>query len=160
MDEQEFLRILPDEPDNDEVRSAYWQWLEASGDNRAEYVRLMRQRPQLQEEIGEIDSRLQASTPRVSDDWLDIAFPLRIRSPMVGRCYTRPTPEAPPFVAVDDCVTPKTVVCLIEALKLFNEITAGVHGVITEIALANGDPVEYNQTLFRVGRPPDPLDYW
>ena len=50
------------------------------------------------------------------------------------------------------------MVCLIEAMSLFNEITAGFHGVVSEVAVANGAPVEYNQVLFRVSRPS--LDFW
>lgn len=160
MDEQTFLRILRDEPDNDEVRSAYWQWLEETGDNRAECVRLMRQRLKLQEEIEEIDARVESHTSRIGNDWLDIVFPLRIRSSMVGRCYTKPDPDVPPFVGVGDCVTPDKIVCVIEAMSVFNEIKAGVQGLVTEIAVASGDPVEYNQVLFRVSRPPNPWGDW
>jgi uncharacterized protein (TIGR02996 family) len=160
MDEQAFLRSLIDEPDNDDVRFAYWDWLEKQGGSRAEYVRRMRQRLRLQAELDDIDSHLRAYTPPVADDWLEIAFPLRVRSPMVGRCYTKPAPDAAPFVAPGACVAPNTVLCLIESMKLFNEITAGVHGVVAAVAVANGDRVEYNQVLFRLGRLPDPPDYW
>src|SRR5262249_22785144 len=145
MDDQSFLRILRAEPDNDEVRLAYWNWLEETGDDRAPYVRFMRQRLRLQEQLEEIDSRLRAHQPRIDDEWIDIAFPMRVRSPMVGRCYTKPVPDAAPFVSLGSHVTPDTGVCLIEAMSLFNEITAGFLGVVSEVAVANGAPVEYNQ---------------
>jgi uncharacterized protein (TIGR02996 family) len=158
MDDQTFLQILRAEPDNDEVRLAYWIWLEETGDDRAPYVRLMRQRLRLLEELEETDALLRAHQPRIDDGWIDMAFPMRVRSPMVGQCYIKPLPDAAPFVEVGSQVTPDTVVCLIEAMSLFNEITAGFHGVVSEVAVANGAPVEYNQVLFRVSRPS--LDFW
>src|SRR5262245_25267889 len=100
MDEQAFLRVLRAEPDNDELRLAYWNWLEENGDQRAPYVRLMRQRLRLLYELEEIDALLRAHHPPIDDAWIDMAFPMRVRSPMVGRCYVRPLPDAPPFVDV------------------------------------------------------------
>jgi uncharacterized protein (TIGR02996 family) len=158
MDEQTFLRMLRAEPDNDEVRLSYWNWLEETGDDRAPYVRLMRQHLRLLEELEETGVLLRAHQPRIDDAWIDMAFPMRVRSPMVGRCYIKPLPDAAPFVEVGSQVTPDTAVCLIEAMSLFNEITAGYHGVVSEVAVANGAPVEYNQVLFRVGRPS--LEFW
>lgn len=158
MDDQEFLRILQAEPDNEEVRLEYWNWLERTGDNRAPYVRLMRQRLRLLEELEATDALLRAQDSRFNDAWIDIAFPLRVRSPLAGRCYLQPSPNAAPFVQVGSQVTPETVVCLIEAIKVFNEITAGFHGVVSEVVVTNGAPVEHNQVLFRVSRPS--LDFW
>ncbi len=73
-----------------------------------------------------------------------------IRSPMVGTFYAKPKPDKPDYVTVGSRVTPKTVVCQIEAMKLFNEITADCTGTIVEVCVKNGDFVEYNQVLFRV----------
>ena len=73
-----------------------------------------------------------------------------IKSPTVGTFYEAPSPSDPPFVKVGHAVKPDTVVCVIEAMKVFNQIPAEVSGTITEICVANGDPVEYGQTLFRV----------
>lgn len=75
---------------------------------------------------------------------------LEIKSPTVGTFYARPNPESPPFVTQGAKVTPSTVVCLIEAMKIFNEITADCGGTIVEILVENQQPVEYNQVLFRV----------
>lgn len=75
---------------------------------------------------------------------------LEIKSPMVGTFYSRPKPDKPDYVAVGSAVKPDTVVCLIEAMKLFNEIAAEVTGTIAEVCVNNGDFVEYNQVLFRV----------
>jgi len=68
--------------------------------------------------------------------------------------------HSPPFVEVGKIVAPDTVVCLVEVMATYNEVTAGVHGVIDEVAVANGDVVEFNQILFRLKRPPDPFGSW
>jgi acetyl-CoA carboxylase biotin carboxyl carrier protein len=75
---------------------------------------------------------------------------LTIKSPTPGTFYSSSSPEAEPFVRVGSSVTPSTVVCLIEAMKIFNEITADCSGVITEILADNQQPVEYGQVLFKV----------
>ena len=74
----------------------------------------------------------------------------KIKSPTPGTFYSAPTPDAQPFVQVGARVTPSTVVCVIEAMKIFNEITADCAGVITEICVENQQAVEYNQVLFKV----------
>ena len=73
-----------------------------------------------------------------------------IKSPTVGTFYSSPTPGEPPFVKVGSTVKPDTVVCIIEAMKVFNQIPAEISGTITEILVNNGDAVEYGQPLFRV----------
>lgn len=73
-----------------------------------------------------------------------------IISPMVGTFYLAPAPDQPPFVKVGDRVEPNTVVCIIEAMKVMNEIKAEVKGVITEVLVENGKPVQFGDALFRV----------
>lgn len=73
-----------------------------------------------------------------------------IPSPMVGTFYGSPSPDAPPFVSVGQEVTPDTVVCIIEAMKVMNEIKAECTGTIAEIVAENGKPVQYDQPLFKV----------
>lgn len=73
-----------------------------------------------------------------------------ITSPMVGVFYTSPTEDAPPFVAVGDRVKKGDVLCIIEAMKLMNEITAERDGVIAEVCVTNGSSVEYGTVLFRM----------
>ncbi len=75
---------------------------------------------------------------------------LEIKSPMVGTFYSKPKPDKPDFVSVGAGVKPDTVVCLIEAMKLYNDIKAEVSGRIAEVCVNNGDFVEFNQVLFRV----------
>lgn len=74
----------------------------------------------------------------------------KIISPTVGTFYSAPQPGAEPFVKVGQKVTASTVVCVLEAMKLFNEIDAGVDGEIVEILFKDGDFVEYGQPLFVV----------
>jgi acetyl-CoA carboxylase, biotin carboxyl carrier protein len=73
-----------------------------------------------------------------------------ITSPMVGTFYSAPSPDAPPYVEVGQTVTPDTVVCIVEAMKVMNEIKAEVAGVIAEVVAENGKPVQFGQVLFRV----------
>jgi acetyl-CoA carboxylase, biotin carboxyl carrier protein len=73
-----------------------------------------------------------------------------ITSPMVGTFYSSPSPEAAPFVKTGDRVSEKTVVCILEAMKLMNELEAEVSGEIVEILVKNGQLVEYGQPLFLV----------
>ncbi|MCU0641118.1 MAG: acetyl-CoA carboxylase biotin carboxyl carrier protein [Candidatus Margulisbacteria bacterium] len=73
-----------------------------------------------------------------------------ITSPMVGTFYRSPSPEAPPFVNAGDDVEPGKVVCIIEAMKLFNEIESEVRGKIVKVLVENGKPVEFGQKLFLV----------
>jgi acetyl-CoA carboxylase biotin carboxyl carrier protein len=73
-----------------------------------------------------------------------------IVAPMVGTFYVSPSPEAPAYVRQGDRVNKGQVVCIVEAMKLMNEIESDVSGTITKVAVANGQPVEYGQTLFLV----------
>lgn len=87
-----------------------------------------------------------AAAPAVSrDDGL-----LVIKSPTVGTFYSSQSPEDPPFVTVGAKVGPQSTVCLIEAMKVFNPITADVAGTIEAILVKSGDAVEYGQALFKV----------
>lgn len=73
-----------------------------------------------------------------------------IKSPMIGTFYRAPSPESANYVEVGTEVNPDTVVCIIEAMKVMNEIKAEVRGVITEILIDNAKPVEFNQPIFRI----------
>lgn len=73
-----------------------------------------------------------------------------IKSPTVGTYYSAAAPGEDPFVSVGSKVTKETVVCIIEAMKVFNQINAEVNGTITEVLAKSGDPVEFGQPLFRV----------
>lgn len=74
----------------------------------------------------------------------------QLRSPMVGTMYTSPSPDAAPFVTLGQSVKVGDTVCIIEAMKMFNEIEADRAGTITAILISNGDPIEYDQPLFTI----------
>jgi len=75
---------------------------------------------------------------------------LEIKSPMIGTFYRSPSPEAAPYIEVGAEVNPETVVCIIEAMKLFNEIESEIKGKIVKILVEDASPVEYDQPLFLV----------
>ena len=74
-----------------------------------------------------------------------------VKSPMVGTFYRAPSPDAKPFVAVGDSVKEGQTICVIEAMKLMNEIECDASGVVKAILVENGQPVEYGQALFIIG---------
>lgn len=73
-----------------------------------------------------------------------------IKSPMVGTFYSASSPETPAFIKVGDHVGPESVICIVEAMKVFNEIPAEVSGKIVAVLVDNGEPVEFGQPLFKV----------
>jgi acetyl-CoA carboxylase biotin carboxyl carrier protein len=85
----------------------------------------------------------EAAPPPASDS-------LDVTSPFVGSYYCSPTPDAPPFVQVGSVVRPGQTLCIIEAMKLMNEIEAECSGTVTEVFAQNGKSVEYGQKLFRI----------
>jgi acetyl-CoA carboxylase biotin carboxyl carrier protein len=91
---------------------------------------------------------VQASTPPAgsapSGDFLDVT------SPFVGSFYSSPSPDAPPFVQVGSVVRPGQTLCIVEAMKLMNEIEAECAGTVVETFAQNGKSVEYGQKLFRI----------
>ncbi len=85
-----------------------------------------------------------------ADDDHDDDSLITIDSPMVGSFYTASNPDAEAFVSSGDTVKPDTVVCIIEAMKVFNEIKAEVSGTIVEVLVKNGDAVEFGQPLYKI----------
>jgi acetyl-CoA carboxylase biotin carboxyl carrier protein len=75
---------------------------------------------------------------------------IEITSPMVGTFYRSPSPESDPFVGTGDAVEEETVVCIIEAMKVMNEIRAECRGTIVELLVDNGEPVEFGQPLYLI----------
>jgi acetyl-CoA carboxylase biotin carboxyl carrier protein len=72
------------------------------------------------------------------------------KAPIVGTFYITPKPDAEPFVRVGDRITKNTVVCIIEAMKIFNQIESDVAGEVIEVLVENGQPVEFGEPLFRI----------
>lgn len=75
---------------------------------------------------------------------------LKVESPMVGTFYSAANPESPAFVKVGDQIGEGDVVCIVEAMKLFNEIESDVSGTVEKVLVQNGDPIEYGQALFLI----------
>lgn len=73
-----------------------------------------------------------------------------VTSPMVGTYYATPSPDDPVFVKVGDKIDPNTVVCIVEAMKVMNEVKAGISGTVAEILITNGHPVEFGTKLLRI----------
>jgi acetyl-CoA carboxylase biotin carboxyl carrier protein len=92
----------------------------------------------------EVPAKPSAEAPKASDNFLTI------KSPMIGTFYRSPSPDKPMFVNVGDDVEVGKVVCIIEAMKLFNEIESEVRGKIVKILVEDASPVEYDQPLFLV----------
>jgi acetyl-CoA carboxylase biotin carboxyl carrier protein len=103
-----------------------------------------------------VQQGLPASVPQIADQPKQAtpqAAPsntITIKSPMIGTFYRRPSPDKPNFVEVGDEVTPGKVVCIIEAMKLFNEIESEVKGRIVKLLVDDASPVEYDQPLYLV----------
>ena len=85
-----------------------------------------------------------AAAPATASSELDI------KSPMIGTFYRAPSPESAPYIEVGAEVNPETVVCIIEAMKVMNEIKAEAKGIITQVLVENAKPVEFGQPLFKL----------
>jgi len=94
-------------------------------------------------------SEQRAGSAGPEEEPVDDSF-VEVASPMVGTFYRAPAPDAPSYVEVGDRVRTGQTLCILEAMKLMNELEAEVGGTVREICVGNGDPVEYGQTLFRI----------
>ncbi len=100
---------------------------------------------------GQIPGAIPVSTASVAVAAPAVASNLaEIKSPMIGTLYRAPSPESGNYVEIGTEVNPDSVVCIIEAMKVMNEIKAEVRGVITEILIDNAKPVEFGQPMFRI----------
>lgn len=86
----------------------------------------------------------ESAPPPTPKKWVDVV------SPMVGTFYRSPAPDEPPFVEIGDVIRRGQTVCIIEAMKLMNELEAEINGEIVEILVGNGEPIEFGQTLMRI----------
>jgi oxaloacetate decarboxylase (Na+ extruding) subunit alpha len=112
--------------------------------------------PALVAPVGEGGELEELATPQPSSDGI-----VRIEAPMVGTFYRAPQPGAPPFVEEGDAVAPGQTLCILEAMKLMNEVKAEIEGIVRAIHVGNAEPVEFGQLLFELepvnGRPLDAL---
>jgi acetyl-CoA carboxylase biotin carboxyl carrier protein len=91
-----------------------------------------------------------ATSPAAPPAAVDGPHIVTIKSPMVGTLYLRPNPKAESFVKIGQSITPETTICIIEAMKVFNEIPAEVRGKVVEILCGNEEPVDFGKPLFKV----------
>ena len=91
-----------------------------------------------------------ASAPVVDNNGASNANTITIKSPMIGTFYRKPAPEKPNYVEEGDSINPGKVICVIEAMKLFNEIESEISGKIVKVLVDDATPVEYDQPLFLV----------
>lgn len=92
----------------------------------------------------------QDTTPKEESTKEDTSKYIEIKSPMVGTFYRKPSPDKPPYINVGDDISEGQVLCIIEAMKLFNEIESEVNGKIVKVLVEDASPVEYDQPLFLV----------
>ena len=104
------------------------------------------QPPQPQPQISQPAAAADATAPAAAEDSQMVV----IKSPIVGTFYTSSGPDSDAFGKVGDHVGPESTVCIVEAMKVFNEIPSEVSGKVAAILVANGDPVEFGQPLFKV----------
>ena len=90
------------------------------------------------------EAKPSAAEPQPAEDLVEI------KSPIVGTFYATPSPDSESFVELGSAVSPQTVVCIVEAMKVMNEIKAETNGTIAEVLVTNGQAVEYGQVLFKV----------
>jgi acetyl-CoA carboxylase biotin carboxyl carrier protein len=84
------------------------------------------------------------------EDAAETSMLVEVKAPMVGTFYQSPSPDSAPYVELGTQVSPDTVICIVEAMKVMNEIKAEVRGTVAEVAATNGKPVEFGQVLFRI----------
>lgn len=109
--------------------------------------------PPIASPVAEASNSPAAAPDTVAEEAPDLALDpslVMVKSPIVGTFYEAPSPGAPPFVQVGDTVQPGQVLCIIESMKLMNEIEAEIAGVVVSRLVANAQPVEYGEALFAV----------
>lgn len=120
--------------------------------NHPKYPPVVNTQPQIKYESQQpnpVQNQSQIIPENKNDDITPEGY-ITIKSPMVGIFYRKPAPEKPTYVNVGDTIKKDTVVCLIEAMKLFNEIESEVSGKIVKTMVDDGTPVEYDQALFLI----------
>ena len=155
-DEQSFLSALEESPNDTESLRSYGEWLKEREDRRGDLLLLELERIELEKRSEDLAIKLDSLylIPGLDSSWLDVVFPLYIESLITGTFHSSSSPESGPLVAVGDLCRPETPVAIVEAMYVFNEFRAGMHCVITEKLVADGDTVHHGTRLFRVQRPP------
>jgi len=93
---------------------------------------------------------LQVAHPHAAHDKNEEEAAVYVTSPMVGTFYASPTPDDAPFVKIGDPIDKNTIVCIVEAMKVMNEVKANISGIVAEVLIENGHPVEFGTKLYRI----------
>jgi biotin carboxyl carrier protein len=162
MDEAQFLQAITRSPRDLALVAKFAAWLAAQGDGRGRLLQLEMARRRAEKDLTELEDAIDAHWlfAEVGTSWLDQVLPLEVASPMVGTFYAAPNSKSKPFIQAGDKCERNTIVCIIEATKVFNEIPAGVSGIVSEVLVRDGEPVDYGKVLFRLRRPPRDPVYW
>ncbi|MDR1665121.1 MAG: acetyl-CoA carboxylase biotin carboxyl carrier protein subunit [Clostridiales bacterium] len=99
---------------------------------------------------GAVPAAVSRESAPQTEDFIDLNDVTEVKAPLVGVFYSAPSPDAEPFVRIGDEVKKGDVLCIIEAMKLLNEITAETDGKVADICVKNGDIAEYGQVLFKL----------
>ena len=122
-----------------------------TGSERVETT-ILQQAPMSIPQVPIAGAVMPAQSPNTTDSVVkeETSKYIEITSPIIGTFYRRPSPDKPVFVEVGDSINSETIVCMVEAMKLFNEIEAEVSGKLVKILIEDGTPVEFGQPLFLV----------
>ncbi|WP_457610931.1 acetyl-CoA carboxylase biotin carboxyl carrier protein [Lutibacter sp.] len=120
-----------------------------TGSEKTETTTIVQQAP-IAPQIPVAATSVEAPRVEVTDVVDESSKYIEITSPIIGTFYRRPSPDKPVFVEVGDTVNPESIVCIIEAMKLFNEIESEVSGKIVKVLVEDGTPVEFGQPLYLV----------
>ncbi len=146
---KELVKILENSPLNEIEVTDFWGRKLRLSKNNATFVDKVIESQVIKQELKEKSA---PATAKQTEQKIEAPKQnlVPIRSPIVGTFYRAPTPDAAPYVEVGDIVKPGQVVCIVEAMKLMNEIESDVAGKIAQILVQNEEPVEYNQELFLI----------
>ncbi|WP_456462349.1 acetyl-CoA carboxylase biotin carboxyl carrier protein [Lutibacter sp.] len=120
-----------------------------TGSEKTETTTIVQQAP-IAPQIPVAPTSVEAPRVEATDSVDESSKYIEITSPIIGTFYRRPSPDKPVFVEVGDTVNPESIVCIVEAMKLFNEIESEVSGKIVKVLVEDGTPVEFGQPLYLV----------
>ncbi len=120
-----------------------------TGSEKTETTTIVQQAP-IAPQIPVAPTSVEAPRVEATDSVDETSKYIEITSPIIGTFYRRPSPDKPVFVEVGDTVNPESIVCIVEAMKLFNEIESEVSGKIVKVLVEDGTPVEFGQPLYLV----------
>ncbi|MEO0095475.1 MAG: acetyl-CoA carboxylase biotin carboxyl carrier protein [candidate division WOR-3 bacterium] len=148
---KELVKILEESPLTEIEFTDFWgrklKLSKGDGFKKEKFVETRAAVPEVKEQNAPVQETIKKESEKVETLKKNL---VAIRSPIVGTFYRAPAPDAPPYVEVGDIIKPGQVVCIVEAMKLMNEIESDVAGKIVQILVKNEEPVEYNQELFLV----------